>query len=233
MNQPIRVLIADDNAVFRQGLCRLLASDPEIEVVGEAGDGYAAVEQALACAPDVVLMDIRMPVLDGIEATRQLSARGVRAPVLILTTYGLEEYVYEALRAGAAGFLVKTDPPERLLDGVKIVAAGDALLTPEVTRPLIDRFVTGARPYAPAVSPQLAQLTEREREVMQHVAAGLSNAEIARALYISEGTVKTHVAHLLDKLALRDRVQIVIFAYENGLAGGPSFLRREGGTPRA
>lgn len=212
----IRVVIADDQAVVRSGLRLILETQDDIRVVGEAADGRGAVELVATTDPDVVLMDIRMPVLDGIEATRLLTERRARSRVLVLTTYGLDEYVYEALRAGAAGFLLKTDSPERLVDGVRVVAAGEALLTPEVTRRLIDRFVSEASPAAHA-TPQLAQLTEREREVMEHIARGFSNAEIAQALFISEGTVKTHVARVLAKLGLRDRVQIVVFAYEHGV----------------
>jgi DNA-binding NarL/FixJ family response regulator len=157
-----------------------------------------------------------MPVVDGIEATRRLAAAGASARVLVLTTYGLDEYVYEALRAGAAGFFVKTDSPERLVDAIRLVATGEALLAPEITRRLIDRFLAGPPPNAPQ-PPALAELTNRELEVLRHIARGLSNAEIAKALYVSEGTVKTHVARILTKLDLRDRVQAVVFAYECGL----------------
>lgn len=211
----IRVVVVDDQAVVRAGLRMILESTDEVEVVGEASDGRHALEVVRELDPDVVLMDIRMPVLDGIDATRQLIALGTRARVLVLTTYGLDEYVYDALKAGAAGFLLKTDPPTRLVDAVRVVAAGEALLTPEITSRLIDRFVSGVRPaLLPAA---LAELTAREREVLQRVAGGDSNAEIARALYIGEGTVKTHVARILTKLGLRDRVHVVVFAYEQGL----------------
>jgi DNA-binding NarL/FixJ family response regulator len=210
-----RVVIADDQAVVRGGL-RLILEAHDLEVVGEAADGQAAVQAARELEPDVVLMDIRMPILDGIEATRRLLSEPTRTRVLILTTYGIDEYVYEALRAGAAGFLLKTEPPERLADAVRVVAAGEALLGPEVTRRLIDRYiVTGP---AQARPPQaLASLTPREHEVLGLVARGLSNAEIAISMYVSEGTVKTHVARILAKLNLRDRVQVVVFAYEHRL----------------
>ncbi len=212
----IRVLLADDQAVVRAGLRMILEAQEEIEVIGEASDGREALELARKLDPDVVLMDIQMPVIDGIEATRRLGLAGVGARVLVLTTYGLEQNVYEALRAGAAGFLVKTDSPDRLVDGVRVVAAGEALLGPETTRRLIDRFVAGRSPNA-APPAQLEELTARELEVLKFVARGLSNAEIAAALYVSDGTVKTHVAHVLSKLGLRDRVQAVVFAYESGL----------------
>ena len=211
----IRVVVADDQAVVRAGLRMILEPSEDVEVVGEAADGRSALEMVRELDPDVVLMDIRMPVLDGIDATRLLCAAGARARVLVLTTYGLDEYVYDALKAGAAGFLLKTDPPARLVEAVRVVAAGEALLTPEITRRLIDRFVGGVRPARASVA--LADLTAREREVLDRVAGGDSNAEIARALYIGEGTVKTHMARILTKLGLRDRVQVVVFAYEHGL----------------
>lgn len=212
----IRVLLADDQAVVRGGLRMILEAQDDIEVIGEAADGKVALELARRLDPDVVLMDIQMPVIDGIEATRRLGLSGVSARVLVLTTYGLAENVYEALRAGAAGFLVKTDSPERLVDGVRVVATGEALLGPATTRRLIDRFVEGRPPNAP-VPPELDELTARELEVLKLVTRGLSNAEIAAALYVSDGTVKTHIAHVLSKLGLRDRVQAVVFAYESGL----------------
>jgi len=213
----VRVLVADDQALVRAGFRKILEADGEIEVVGEAGDGREAVDRARALAPDVILMDIRMPVLDGIAATRILAGAAKNSPrVLVLTTFGLEEYVYEALRAGASGFLLKDVPPEQLLAAVHVVARGDALLDPAITRSVIAKFAT-----KPAVRRELAakldELTAREREVFALVARGLSNAEIARDLVVSEGTVKTHVAHLLLKLNLRDRVQGVIFAYESGV----------------
>jgi DNA-binding NarL/FixJ family response regulator len=213
----IRVLVCDDQAVVRGGLRMILEAQAGIEVIGEAADGRESVALARELIPDVVLMDIRMPALDGIEATRRITAGGDGSPrVLVLTTYGLDEYVYEALKAGASGFLVKTDPPERLVDGVRIVAAGEALLGPEITRRLIDRFTSGPPPNIPA-PPELAELTARELEVLELLARGFANAEIAQRLFVSEGTVKTHVARILSKLRLRDRVQAVVFAYESGL----------------
>jgi RNA polymerase sigma factor (sigma-70 family) len=213
----VRVLIADDQTLVRAGFRKILEADAEIEVVGEAADGLEAVEAARALAPDVVLMDIRMPRLDGLEATRQLAGQGKDSPrVLVLTTFGLEEYVYDALRAGASGFLLKDVPPEQLLAGVHVVARGDALLDPAITRSVIEEFAA-----KPAIRRELAakldELTPREREVFSLVARGLSNAEIARELVVSEGTVKSHVAHVLLKLGLRDRVQSVIYAYESGV----------------
>jgi DNA-binding NarL/FixJ family response regulator len=212
----IRALVADDQAVVRGGLRMILEAQDDIEVVGEAGDGAAAVELVRELQPDVVLMDIRMPEMDGIEATRRLALAGSGARVLVLTTYGLDEYVYEALKAGAAGFLIKTDSPERLVEAVRVVAAGESLLAPEVTRRLIDRFLAGARPGGSA-PPELEELTARELEVLKLVARGLSNAEIAQTLFVSDGTVKTHVSSVLSKLGLRDRVQAVVFAYECSL----------------
>jgi DNA-binding NarL/FixJ family response regulator len=208
----VKVLVADDQALVRAGFRKILEADAEIEVIGEAADGAEAVELAQRLEPDVVLMDIRMPNLDGIAATRQL-AGGPR--VLVLTTFGLEEYVYEALRAGASGFLLKDVPPEQLLAGVHVVASGDALLDPAITRTVIEEFA--GRPAARSeLREKLAELTAREREVFDLVARGLSNAEIARELVVTDGTVKTHVAHFLLKLGLRDRVQAVIYAYESG-----------------
>ena len=212
----IRVIVADDQAVVRAGLLMILEAQEDIEVVGEAGDGREAVEMARSLHPDVVLMDIRMPAVDGIEATRRLVAAGVRTRVLILTTYGLDEYVYDALRAGASGFFLKTDSPDRLVEAVRTVAAGEALLGPETTRLLIDRFIAGPAPNAPPPL-EVATLTDRELEVLKLVSEGLSNAEIAARIYVSEGTVKTHVARILSKLGLRDRVQAVVFAFETGL----------------
>jgi DNA-binding NarL/FixJ family response regulator len=212
----IRVLLADDQALVRAGLRRLLDEQPDIEVVGEAGDGRQAVAAVERLRPDVVLMDIRMPDLDGIEATRQLSRQRPGARVVILTTYELDEYVFDGLTAGACGFLLKHALPEEMIRGVRAAASGEALLAPSVTRRLIAEF-TRRRPPALAVPPSLAGLTEREREVLRLVARGLSNQEIARTLQVSESTVKTHVAHLLDKLELRDRVQAVVLAYESGL----------------
>jgi DNA-binding NarL/FixJ family response regulator len=212
----IRAVVADDQAVVRGGLRLILEASDDIEVVGEAEDGAAAVELVRELQPDVVLMDIRMPVMDGIEATRRLVTAGLDARVLVLTTYGLDEYVYEALKAGAAGFLIKTDSPQRLVEAVRVVAAGEALLAPEVTRRLIDRFLAGVRPGG-APPPELAELTSRETEVLKLMARGFSNAEIAETLFVSDGTVKTHVSRILSKLGLRDRVQAVVFAYECSL----------------
>jgi DNA-binding NarL/FixJ family response regulator len=208
----VRVLVADDQALVRAGFRKILEADAKIEVVGEAADGTEAVELSQQLEPDVVLMDIRMPNLDGIAATRQL-AGGPR--VLVLTTFGLEEYVYEALRAGASGFLLKDVPPEQLLAGVHVVASGDALLDPAITRTVIEEFA--GKPVARReLLAKLDELTAREREVFDLVARGLSNAEIAAELVVTDGTVKTHVAHFLLKLGLRDRVQAVIYAYESG-----------------
>jgi DNA-binding NarL/FixJ family response regulator len=213
----IRVLIADDQALVRAGFRKILESDPEIEVVGEAADGREAVECSRAHVPDVVLMDIRMPGLDGIAATRRLSDEMKDGPrVLVLTTFGLEEYVYEALRAGASGFLLKDVPPEQLIGAVHVVARGDALLDPAITRSVIEAFAS--RPAARLeLAERIEDLTPRERDVFALVARGLSNAEIAGELVVGDGTVKTHVAHLLLKLGVRDRVQAVIYAYEAGV----------------
>ncbi len=222
----IRVLIADDQALVRAGFRMILDAEDDLEVVGEATTGAEAVEQALALRPDVVLMDIRMPELDGIEATRRVAGategeRPVR--VLMLTTFDLNEYVYEALRAGASGFLLKDVPPEQLAEGIRVVARGDALLAPAITRRLITEFAAAApSPAAPPAN--LEELTPRELEVFRLIARGLSNAEIAAELVVSETTVKTHVARLLMKLGLRDRVQAVVLAYESGAvtpSGGP------------
>ncbi len=212
----IRVVLADDQAVVRGGLRMILESEPDIEVSGEAGDGRHALDLVRELDPDIVLMDIRMPTLDGIAATRRLVSSGSSTRVLVLTTYGLDENVYDALKAGAAGFLVKTDSPAQLVHAVRVVASGEALLAPDVTRRLIDRFVTGLRPNTPTPA-ELEALSPREREVLGLVAGGMSNAEIAAALFVSEGTVKTHVARILSKLNLRDRVQVVVYAYERGI----------------
>jgi DNA-binding NarL/FixJ family response regulator len=213
----VRVLIADDQALVRAGFRKILEADPAIEVVGEAADGLEAVECSRVHVPDVVLMDIRMPGLDGIAATRRLSEELKDGPrVLELTTFGLEEYVYEALRAGASGFLLKDVPPEQLIDAVHVVARGDALLDPAITRSVIAAFAS--RPAARReLAERIEELTPRERDVFALVARGLSNAEIAGELVVGDGTVKTHVAHLLLKLGLRDRVQAVIYAYEAGV----------------
>jgi DNA-binding NarL/FixJ family response regulator len=211
----VRVLICDDQALVRAGFRKLLESAPGIEVVGEAEDGLQAVDITARRAPDVVLMDIRMPRLDGIEATRRIAA-GQDARVLILTTFGLDEYVFGSLRAGASGFLLKDAPPEDPLAAIGVVARGEALLAPAVTRSVIEEFARRSPDEAPPL-PALDELTERELEVLRLIAAGRSNAEIAAALVVSGATVKTHVGHVLMKLGLRDRVQAVIFAYESGL----------------
>ncbi len=211
-----RVLIADDQALVRAGFRKLLESSPDVEVVGEAADGREAVDQARRLLPTVVLMDIRMPRLDGIEATRRLTSGGDAARVLILTTFGLDDYVYDALRAGASGFMLKDAPPEELLAAIEVVARGDALIAPAVTRSVIEEFVRRSPAPSPP-APVLDELTAREREVLALLARGLSNAEIAERLVVSDGTVKTHVAHVFSKLGLRDRVQAVILAYESGV----------------
>jgi DNA-binding NarL/FixJ family response regulator len=210
------VVIADDQALVRAGFRKLLEVDPDIEVVGEASDGLEAVEAVRLLRPDVVLMDIRMPGVDGLEATRRLGHRGTPTRVLILTTFGVTDYVYEALRAGASGFLLKDSPAEELLAAVRVVARGDALLDPSVTRSVIEEF-RRKPPKADDLTEKLDGLTARELEVLQLLARGLSNAEIAAELVVGDGTVKTHVARILQKLDLRDRVQAVIFAYESGL----------------
>ena len=210
----IRVLVADDQAMVRSGFRMLLGSEPDIEVVAEAANGVEAVQKAARFEPTVVLMDIRMPDLDGLEATRQIIAKDPSARVLILTTFDLDEYVYEALRAGASGFVLKDDPPEQLIAAVRTVAAGDALLSPSVTRGVIKQFTRVARPSPPKA---LEELTEREREVFTLIAGGLSNAEIGERLYISDTTVKTHITHIFQKLDLRDRVQAVVLAYRTGV----------------
>jgi DNA-binding NarL/FixJ family response regulator len=209
-----RVLLADDQELVRAGFRMILETQADIEVVGDAGDGVEAVAVTRRLQPDVVLMDIRMPNLDGLQATRQLMAAGSASRVVILTTFDLDEYVYQALSAGASGFLLKNAPPEQLIGAVRVVAAGDALLAPSITRRVIQQF---ARLPVPGGADALAGLTERERQVLQLVARGLSNAEIAAELFVSDATVKSHVAHLLSKLRLRDRVQAVVLAYESGL----------------
>ncbi len=214
----VRVLIVDDQALVRTGFKMILEAEPDLEVVGEAADGQEALMQARRLAPDVVLMDVRMPELDGIEATRQLLGdEGARAKVVMLTTFDMDEYVYEALRAGASGFLLKDVPPEQLVAGIRAVASGDALLAPSVTRRVIEEFVRRPPDSVRMPPERLGELTARELEVLKLIARGLSNAEIAKELFVSETTVKTHVAHVLMKLQLRDRVQAVVLAYESGL----------------
>jgi len=212
------VLIADDQALVRAGFRMILEAEEDMDVVGEAADGREAVEEARRLRPDVVLMDVRMPDVDGIEATRRLLGDdGAALKVVMLTTFDMDEYVYDALRAGASGFLLKDVPPEQLVDGIRAVASGDALLAPSITRRVIEEFVRRPPDCVRTAPPELAELTARELEVLKLVARGLANAEIAKELFISETTVKTHVAHVLMKLKLRDRVQAVVFAYESGL----------------
>jgi DNA-binding NarL/FixJ family response regulator len=215
----IRVLIVDDQALVRAGFRMILESEPGIEIVGEASDGLEALEAAREHAPDVVLMDIRMPNLDGLEATRRLVGDGNSGlRVLMLTTFDLDEYVYEALRAGASGFLLKDTPPEQLVAAIQVIASGDALLSPAITKRVIEEFIRRPPSTMQAALPAaLGELTARELEVLGFMARGLSNAEIAKDLFVSETTVKTHVARILMKLHLRDRVQAVVYAYENGL----------------
>jgi DNA-binding NarL/FixJ family response regulator len=210
----IRVLVADDQSMVRAGFRMLLSGEEDIEVVAEAANGLEAVDKAARFDPTVVLMDIRMPELDGLEATRRILAADPAARVLILTTFDLDEYVYEALRAGASGFVLKDDPPEQLIGAIRTVAGGEALLSPAITKRVIKQFTRVSHPAPP---PELDQLTERELDVFRLIARGLSNAEIGKELYISDTTVKTHITHILQKLDLRDRVQAVVLAYETGL----------------
>ena len=210
----IRVLVADDQSMVRAGFRMLLSNEPDIEVVGEASNGLETVEKAARLQPTVVLMDIRMPTLDGLEATRRILTAGNAARVLILTTFDLDEYVYEALRAGASGFVLKDDPPEQLIAAIHTVAAGDALLSPTVTKRVIEQFTRIPRPTQPK---ELEELSDRELDVFRLMARGLSNAEIGQELFIGETTVKTHVTHILSKLGLRDRVQAVVLAYQTGV----------------
>jgi len=211
----VRVVIADDQALVRTGFRAIVSHEPDLDVVGEAGDGRAAVEQVRLHRPDVVLMDIRMPGMDGLEATRLLTADRSTARVLVLTTFDLDEYVFAALRAGASGFLLKDAPADQLLTAIRVIAAGDALIAPSVTRRLIAEFANQPTPTdRPA---QLEALTPRERDVLRLLARGMSNSEIAAALFLGDATIKTHVSRILTKLGLRDRVQAVVLAYESGL----------------
>jgi DNA-binding NarL/FixJ family response regulator len=214
----IQVLIADDQALVRGGFRMILEARPDIAVIGEAANGREAIEQTRLRKPDVVLMDVRMPGMDGIEATRQLLAGPATAParILVLTTFDLDEYVYEAMKAGASGFILKNTPPDQLADAIRTIAAGEALLAPSVTRRLIEEFVS--RPRTDSAGPaEVAELTPREREVLTLIASGLSNSEIAARLVLSQATVRTHVNRILSKLALRDRTQAAVLAYETGL----------------
>ncbi len=213
----IRVLIADDQALVRSGFRMILEARDDLEVVGEAENGSRAIELASELGPDVVLMDVRMPVLDGVEATRRLLEGGSEARVIILTTFDLDEYVFEALRAGASGFLLKDVQPAQLVEAIRVVASGEALLAPSITRRLLDRFAATLEASEQKPPPELDSLTPRELEILRLVAGGLSNAEIAAELVVSETTVKTHVSSVLRKLHLRDRVQAVVLAYEAGL----------------
>jgi DNA-binding NarL/FixJ family response regulator len=221
----LRVLVADDQSMVRAGFRMLLSGEADIEVVAEASNGLEAVEKASRFRPNVILMDIRMPELDGLEATRRILAADGAARVLILTTFDLDEYVYEALRAGASGFVLKDDPPEQLLAAIRVVAGGEALLSPAITQRVIKQFTRMPRPAPPK---QFDELTEREVEVFRLIARGYSNAEIGRELFIGETTVKTHITHILQKLDLRDRVQAVVLAYETGLVDADA---RPAGSP--
>jgi len=233
----IRVLLVDDQELVRVGFAMVLGSQPDLTVVGEAADGAAAVRLARACPADVMVMDVRMPGLDGVAATREICRAGDRPRVLILTTFDLDEYAFAALRAGASGFLLKSAQPEELLSAIRSVHNGDAVVAPSTTRRLIGRFL----PHLPATDdppPDLAELTAREREVLAEVGSGLSNAEMAARLHISEATVKTHLGHIMAKLGLRDRIQAVVYAYETGLIAPsprpralPSFAANEAGGP--
>ena len=213
----IRVLVADDQSMVRAGFRMLLAGEEDIEVVAEASNGLEAVDKAARFNPSVILMDIRMPELDGLQATRRILAADSDARILILTTFDLDEYVYEALRAGASGFVLKDDSPEQLIGAIRTVADGDALLSPTITKRVIQKFARMPRPTPPK---ELEELSEREQEVFRLMARGMSNGEIADELYISETTVKTHVTHILQKLGLRDRVQAVVLAYQTGVFDG-------------
>jgi DNA-binding NarL/FixJ family response regulator len=217
----VRVLLCDDQALVRSGFRMVLEARPDMEVVGEAEHGAQAVELAARCRPDVVLMDVRMPVMDGVEATRRLAQTGTSARIVILTTFDSDEYVYEALRAGASGFLLKDVQPAQLVDAIRVVARGEALLAPTVTRRLLDRFAHTLPDASRSAPEALEELTERELEVLTLLASGLSNAELAERLFLSGTTVKTHVSSILRKLGLRDRVQAVVLAYQAGLVRPP------------
>jgi DNA-binding NarL/FixJ family response regulator/class 3 adenylate cyclase len=217
--ERLSVLIADDQALVRAGFRMILDAEADVEVVGEASSGAEAIAEVRRLRPDIVLMDVRMPEMDGIEATRRLLAENdMPTKVVMLTTFDMDEYVYEALRAGASGFLLKDTPPEQLVDGIRAVGSGEALLAPSITKRVIEEFIRRPPDAAKTAPPELAELTERELEVLRQVARGLSNAEIAKELFVSDTTVKTHVSRILMKLGLRDRVQAVVFAYESGLA---------------
>lgn len=217
MSSPIRVFLADDQALVRSGFRMLIESSDDLVVVGEASDGAEAVRALLATPCDVVLMDIRMPVMDGVEATRQIAAAGIGTRVLVLTTFDLDEYAFAALRAGASGFLLKDARPGDLLNAIRNVAAGDAVMAPSTTRRLLDHVAPSLSVGPTAEDPRLALLTDREREVLLEIARGATNSEIASTLYMAEGTVKTHIGRLLAKLQIRDRVGLVLFAFETGL----------------
>ncbi len=219
MSSTIRVFLADDQALVRSGFRMLIDSEDDLEVVGEAPNGADAVAALVASPADVVLMDIRMPVMDGVEATRRIADSGITTRVLVLTTFDLDEYAFAALKAGASGFMLKDARPTDLLNAIRNVAAGDAVVAPSTTRRLLDHVVPTLSPTPGEHDPRLALLTERERVVLLEVAGGSTNAEIARTLYMAEGTVKTHIGRLLTKLQARDRVGLVLFAYENGLVG--------------
>jgi len=216
-DRPIRVLVADDQELVRRGFCALIAAEDGLEIVGEAATGTEAIDQAFATRPDVILMDIRMPDLDGIAATKRITSdeRLADTKVLVLTTFDLDQYVYDALRAGASGFLLKDTAPQQLLDGIRVIAAGDALIAPGITRRLISEFA--ARPNTGSENSALSDLTNRERDVLAEVGRGRNNAEIAERLFISPLTAKTHVSRIMTKLAARDRAQLVVVAYETGL----------------
>jgi DNA-binding NarL/FixJ family response regulator len=230
VNVTIRVLVADDQSMVRAGFRMLLAGEEDVEVVAEASNGLEAVDKAARFRPTVILMDIRMPDLDGLQATRRILAADHTARILVLTTFDLDEYVYEALRAGASGFVLKDDSPEQLIAAIRTVAGGDALLSPTITKRVIEKFARLPRPAPPK---EFDDLSEREVDVFRLLARGLSNGEIAQELYISETTVKTHVTHILQKLNLRDRVQAVVLAYQTGLFDGEAQASRNRNEPAA